>query len=179
MYISGKPCTIPVKLLKAKKVYSALCATTTACSGEKRSEINTEGKHNWKDVCKVMYDSTIEPHLREFQFKILHNYLPLNDKLYKWKISECFRCYYCFISAKSAVHLLCHCSFTKNLYLEINQWLAMCNVNLPNCDDNIILYGISPSTKHNTLLDHIIMLFKLFVYNCRSNIKSLNFITFY
>ena len=50
----------------------------------------------------------------------------------------------------------------------------MCNVYLPNCDDNIILYGISPSTKHNTLLNHIIMLFKLFVYNCRSNIKSLN-----
>ena len=50
----------------------------------------------------------------------------------------------------------------------------MCNVNLPNCDDNIILYGISPSTKHNTLSNHIIMLFKQFVYNCRSNIKSLN-----
>ena len=50
----------------------------------------------------------------------------------------------------------------------------MCNVNLPNCDDNIILYGISPSTKYNTLLNHIIMLFKHVVYNCRSNIKSLN-----
>ena len=121
-----------------------------------------------------MYDSTIEPHLREFQFEILHNYLPLNNKLYKWKISECFRCSYCFISTESAVHLFCHCLFTKTLYLEIKQWLAMCNVNLPDCDDNINLYGISPSTKHNTLLNHIIMLFKLFVYNCRSNIKSLN-----
>ena len=127
-----------------------------------------------KDVCKVMYDSTTEPHLREFQFKILHNYLPLNDKLYKWKISACFRCSYCFISAESDVHLFCHCLFTKIYNLEIKQWLAMCNVNLPNCDDNIILYGISPSTKHNTLLNHIIMLFKHFVYNCRSNIKSLN-----
>ena len=55
----------------------------------------------------------------------------------------------------------------------------MCNVNLPNCDDNIILYGISPSTKHNTLLNHIIMLFKQFVYNCRSNIKSLNLHNFF
>ena len=110
-----------------------------------------------------MYDSTTEPHLREFQFEILQNYLPLNDKLYKWKICECFRCSYCFISAESAMHLFCHCLFTKNLYLEIKQWLAMCNVNLPNCDDNIILYGISPSTKHNTLLNHIIMLFKHFV----------------
>ena len=101
VYISCKQCTIPVKLLKSKKVYSALCATTTACSGEKRLEINIEGKNNWKDACKVMYDSTIKPHLREFQFKLLHNYLPLNDKLYKWKISECFRCSYCFISAES------------------------------------------------------------------------------
>ena len=90
-------------------------------SGEKRLEINTEGKHNWKDVCQVMYDSTIQPHLREFQFKILHNYLPLNDKLYKWKIYECFRCSYCFISAESAMHLFCHCLFTKNLYLEITR----------------------------------------------------------
>ena len=89
-------------------------------------------------MCKVMYDSTTEPHLREFQFKILHNYLPLNDKLYKWKISEYFRSSYCFISAESDVHLFCHCLFTKNLYLEIKQWLAMCNVNLPSCDDNII-----------------------------------------
>ena len=70
VYISCKQCTIPVKLLKAKKVYSALCATTTACSGEKQLEINIEGKHNWKDACKVMYDSTIKPHLREFQFKL-------------------------------------------------------------------------------------------------------------
>ena len=83
VYISCKQCTIPVKLLIAKNVYSAVCATTTACSGEKLLEINTEGKYNCKDVCKVMYDSTIELHLREFQFKILHtcNYLPLNDKL--------------------------------------------------------------------------------------------------
>ena len=58
------------------------------------------------------------------------------------------------------LHLFCHCLFTKKSYLEIKQWLAMCNVNLPNCDDNIILYGISPSTKHNTLLNNIIMLFK-------------------
>ena len=43
-----------------------------------------------------------------------------------------------------------------------------------NISNNIILYGISSSTKHNTLLNHIIMLFKLFVYNCKSNIKSLN-----
>ena len=76
--------------------------------------------------------------------------------------------------ALSLLHLFCHCLFTKNLYLEIKQWLAMCNVNLPNRDDIIILYGISPSTKHNTLLNHIIMLFKHFVYNCRSYIKSLN-----
>ena len=47
----------------------------------------------------------------------------------------------------------------------------MCNVNLPNCHDNIILYSISLS---NTLLKHIIMLFKHFVYGCRSNIKGLN-----
>ena len=88
-----------------------------------------------------MYDSTIEPHLREFQFKILHNYLPLNDKLKmerlcKWKISECFRFSFCFTSAESAVHLFCHCLFTKKLYLEIKEWLAMCNVNIPNCGDN-------------------------------------------
>ena len=50
----------------------------------------------------------------------------------------------------------------------------MFNVNLPNWDDNIILYGVSPSRKHNSLLNHNIMLFKQFVYNCRSNIKSLN-----
>ena len=37
----------------------------------------------WPRVCSAIYSSSIDTYSRQFQFRILHNYLTLNDLLYK------------------------------------------------------------------------------------------------
>ena len=53
--------------------------------------------------------TTIERHLREFQFKIIHNYLPVNSKLFKYKLIPSDRCSYCFVSSETVKHIFCNC----------------------------------------------------------------------
>ena len=43
---------------------------------------------NWNTVCGNIYKTAIDTYSREFQFRIIHNYLNVNDKFYKWKLIE-------------------------------------------------------------------------------------------
>ena len=47
---------------------------------------------NWNEAFEIIYKTTIETKLREFQFKLLHNILPINSILYRWKLTDSPRC---------------------------------------------------------------------------------------
>ena len=43
---------------------------------------------DWKSVCKAIYATCIDTYSRQLQFKIVHNFLTVNNLLYKWKLKE-------------------------------------------------------------------------------------------
>ena len=122
----------------------------------------------WNNVCKNIYKTTIEPHLREFQFKIIHNYLPVNSKLFKYKLITSDRCSYCFVSSETVEHLFGNCFQVKNIYFTIREWLESIGIEMPKFEQNVILYGLTPFNRNNALQNHILLLFKQFVYMCRN-----------
>ena len=54
--------------------------------------------------------------LKEFNFKIMHNILPCNYKLYKWKKIDNYNCDVCGIK-QDIEHLLYDCEYVKPLWV--------------------------------------------------------------
>ena len=122
---------------------------------------------NWRDICSAIYKTTIEPYSRQFQFRIVHDILGTNSLLYKWKVSDTWRCSYCFIERETAEHLFCYCPSAITLYNQIKQWCETFHIILPPMKEQIILYGVFPIVKENLLCNHIILMFKIMMYRGR------------
>ena len=136
-----------------------------------RLYLETLGKKgiDWNTAYKNIYKATIEVRLRVFQFKILHNVLPTNNILHRWKIIDSPRCSFCFIAEETIQHLFCECHHTITLYLQIKELLDKYDINLPDINVNYILIEVPPSSPSYSLINHILILYKYCVYMCREN----------
>ena len=122
----------------------------------------------WPQVCSAIYSSSIDTYSRQFRFRILHNYLTVNDLLYKWKLVDTNKCSYCHTEAETLVHLFCDCAVPRTLYYQIKSWLENMNVKMPDLTVSFILYGAtSEKCKNIKLIQHINNLYKQFVFQCR------------
>ena len=108
--------------------------------------------------------TTIDPTLRYFQYKILNNILYLNERLYKIKVVESPLCSLCEKQNESVIHLFCTCILTQSLWQQLTLWLQE-SITLPILDPEIVIFGLwnSQSTDY-ILINHIILLFKRFLY---------------
>ena len=166
---------IKMNQLKHKLVYNYLIQSKREePSGKVALENILQNELNLKAACKILYTTTIESSLRSFQFKILHNILPTNYILHRWKLKNSPRCSNCFINNETLDHLFCTCDKSITFYQNINLWLSRYNLKLPDMSVHNILIGLSPSGIKNYLVNHIIMLYKYCVFQCRGNENNLN-----
>ena len=94
-----------------------------------------------------------ENKLREFNFKILHNILPCNSKLFIWKKINNDKCDVCD-EKQTVEHLLYECKYTKPLWSWFEE---KCNINITYSK---IICGIANNSKANRL----ITLLTFFIY---------------
>ena len=97
---------------------------------------------DWKQVYLSIYKSSISVTTREFQFKLLHNYLPVNHNLLTWKLIDSNRCSLCFIEAETLEHLFCFCPTAITLFCEIKEWLSAQSIMFPSPSAAVILFGV-------------------------------------
>ena len=67
--------------------------------------------------CVQIFIKSIDTYSKQFQFKIIHNYLNVNYNLYKWILVETSLCSCCLTEVETLSHLFCSCSVVKTLYL--------------------------------------------------------------
>ena len=60
---------------------------------------------NYKDVCISIYTGLLDAQSREIQFRIIHNFLTVNQNMYKWNLCEPCLCPYCNTHPETTVHL--------------------------------------------------------------------------
>ena len=77
--------------------------------------------------------------MREFQFRILHNYLPINTMLYKWKIADSDKCAYCLVEKETLRHLFCECPKSITVFRQVEGWCSQGNLGLPDLNVENIL----------------------------------------
>ena len=76
---------------------------------------------DWTKIFILPRLTTCKTYLRSFQYKILHNILFLNKKLYLFKITKSPLYSYCNTYDEIPIHLFCESSSTKYLWLQLNR----------------------------------------------------------
>ena len=128
---------------------------------------------DWASIYMIPQMVTVESKLRIFQYKVLNNILYLNDRLYKMGIVQTPLCSLCKQEKETVIHLLCQCHVTRQLWCSLSGWLQGV-LRLPPLEPVTAILG-SWDLEHeaNVLLNHLMLLFKYFIYRCR-NIRNMN-----
>ena len=102
-----------------------------------------------------------------FQYKILNNILFLNKKLYVCGKSDTSLCSFCENVDEDVVHLFSACPSTMSLWLQLKTLLGL-YVDLPLLNAQTALLGFyNTDLEHPYLINHILLIFKIYVYNRR------------
>ena len=135
-------------------------------------------EEEWPQMYLLPFQCTIEVKLRVFQFKILHNILYTNERLFKMKQVATKCCTFCETSVETPVHLFYDCKVAEDLR---RAFVAKIGVNLSVTYEDLtrkrIMFGFIKDWKgpHKILLNHLILLLKRYIYiqRCKKSLASL------
>ena len=160
-YIAHNDCIVNVTSLSSQFLYNHIIDTTATDPTQKpKLETKLNGSLKWNNDFTILNKTTIDTISREFQYRILHNYLNVNSKLYSWKLVDSPSGSYCFINTETIEHLFCECPIFVTLFMQIKMWCNNLGIKLPDMNYSIIIIGILPCTGINMVINHIIMIFK-------------------
>ena len=124
---------------------------------------------NWKQSYLIPQKATIDTSLRIFQYKILNNVLYLNERLSKIDPTVSSLCSLCKKGPENVIHLFCECSITKSLWHSLQKTFGSL-LTRPALDPLISIVGRwDINNPDNVLVNHIVLLFKKFLYQNKSN----------
>ena len=147
---------VPVEKASAKTVYQML----VKCKFSKpTSQKFFTTKFVW---------ASIEPKIRMLQYKILNNVLYLNQRLSDMNIVGSSLCSQCKKEPETISHLFLNSTFSQKLWSNTQKWCSPI-FKLPNITKKIIFLGYLNEEMSNILINHIILLYKYFLYSKRDN----------
>ena len=119
----------------------------------------------WNLVHTLSRKITIDTSTRIFQYEILNNILYLNNRPYNMTIAESLLCSLCGNDTETILHFFCHCSITQlNLRKQMQNWLKKI-LDIPELTSKIAILGkYLCQSATNILINHIILMFKKFLY---------------
>ena len=170
--------------LTSKELYQILISSRT---NKVTSVTYFETKFNgnsldWTKIFLLPRLTTYNTYLRSFQYKILHNILFLNKKLYLSGKTKSPLCSYCNTNDETPIHLFCECNSTKSLWLQLNRHFHS-DLKFSGLTTQTAIIGIfNDSVSNIHLINHILLLFKLYIYKSRNknrlNINELCLVLF-
>ena len=111
--------------------------------------------------------------MRSFQYKILKNILYLNKKLHSFGIKSSPLCSFCNLYDETPLHIFYECDRVKYLWLDLVQCFQNTSI-LPTLISQTAILGILDSVSNQSFfennkifINHILLIFKLYVYKCR------------
>ena len=123
--------------------------------------------NKWKKIYMLHRKVTKHTYSRNFQYKILNNILYLNNRLALFGKSPTTKCSFCNSFEETADHLFVECSHSKSLWQGLinnfSQFLTFPTLNSQSAH----LGYLDEKIPNFLLLNHILLIFKIYVYNCR------------
>ena len=131
----------------------------------------------WSRIYTTASKCTLDTKTRIFQFKILNNVLYLNKQLYKMNLSVSPFCSLCLKEQETFTHLFLECSYSSNLRTELQRSLSP-KLSFPNSNVKNLTVGFMESKSAQIIVNHILLLFKRYIYLRKLENKSVHFVGF-
>ena len=124
---------------------------------------------DWEEAFSNIYVYTIDPKLRHFQFKILHDVFPNNKILKKLGLTDNDKCDFCKEHVDSVEHYLWECSISKQFWHELQIWLQNIFQNTFTLTFENVLLGHTYENQNNfnLIINYITLNAKYFVHCCK------------
>ena len=130
---------------------------------------------NWKNILKLTFETTIDNTLRNFQYKYLNCIIPTNKELYRYKLTNSTLCDFCSMAPDNIKHLFWECPFSQQIWQSLQNYIRTKNIQT-NIDFKSISLGIPNLRKHKLALNYIILCTKYFIFKCKCNNETPNFL---
>jgi len=118
---------------------------------------------HWKEALISLRMATVSSVLRSFQYMLLHRSVVTNSYLYKCKLKDEDKCYFCGERTETLEHLFCECVIIKKL------WSDFAIALLPYIDltmylePKYIMMGVG-SEEHSRLMNMLFITVKRYIY---------------
>ena len=133
---------------------------------------------DWHDIYKLAFNVLIDTKSREFQYRILNRYLTTNSFLHKIGLANSPLCTFCKQESESLEHLLIICSCTKSFWSDFVTWSNQLNISLRDLSDSDILFGFWQRKEDYLFINHMLVLAKQHIYECRNKCTYPSFTIF-
>ncbi len=121
----------------------------------------------WSNICKTPYIITRETNLQSFQYKIIHQLITCQNKLFDMKLVDNAKCKYCHESDNIS-HIFLFCSKEDPFWRCFFTWwnnLADIQIPLPSESlEECILFGFQIEGDIFNVLNYCILLAKFHMY---------------
>ena len=112
---------------------------------------------------------------RKFQYRASDNIVYFNEQLFKVNLSDIPHSSFCKSSYENVVHVFRECNVIQKIWNKLGEWLPP-ELNLPALTPHNSILGILTTDAHLDLsLNHILILFKQRIYQCRNTNIPPNF----
>jgi hypothetical protein len=119
-----------------------------------------------KEYYGIPFRATIYTKLRSFQFKVNHNIIFTNDRLYKIGYVSSDLCTFCNEYSETLCHLFVECHKIKELWSQVTQTL-LSPYGIEQLSEKDILLGIICRENQNNVINHILIEVKYYIYMCK------------
>ena len=104
----------------------------------------------------------------------MNNALYLNKRLFQSKLVGSPLCSMCGIENGTVTHLFPECSYSTRLWEELQNALAS-KLSLPNVSPQNVILGIIDCQSSFVATNHLLLLYKRYIYTCMMEAKSISF----
>ena len=133
---------------------------------------------NWKEIYTLLRKITHDSYSRIFQYKILNNILYLNKHLHQFKIVSTPLCSLCSSVNETVFHLFGECLSTIKLWKIVQKWSTTVGLVLPDLNAKDSVLGFLTTKGTLILENHVLLIFKMFLYRNKQNPNAVSFTHF-
>jgi hypothetical protein len=119
----------------------------------------------WKTVYSLPHNITLDPKLRQFQYKLIMKFLPSNRLLYKWGLITSPICTFCDEVDEDYFHLFWDCRYVFLFWKSVSNWFLTIThdrllLNAANC-----ILGDFFNT--NPLHNFVLLIGRFYIFRCK------------
>ena len=115
-------------------------------------------------VYELPFKITIENKLRSFQFKLIHNILPTNQRLWKMNVKSSPKCEQCDAPCETISHIFYECPAVKSFWEKVIDWWNRKRSENINPNPTEVLYGYKPESNSFHAFNHYLLIARYYVY---------------